>query len=88
MEQLKELEILELIDSVPNPPKFIPGVSTSNPNEPIEVPLILLKYLKEINKTEKIENGKMKIKDYIELISRLNIPIVGKPIVIYKIIKP
>lgn len=81
----KEIQLLEILESVPMPPDPSP-IPTARDGF-VEVPYLLTEYFKKIGVKLNLEaNGKMKIEDYTALIEEYNIPTYGMKIVTFKVV--
>lgn len=78
MDPKKELELLEFIDGIPEPPNVapMPGAKTEHPF--IKIPIAVQEYFGKMEFKPKVEkDGTMHIENYIKALNEFGIPFYG-----------
>lgn len=81
----KEIEFLEMLESIPLPPD--PAPVPTEKDGLVVVPSVTVEYLKKIGvKLDLDKEGRMKTEDYITLLDEYHIPTYGIKIISFKVI--
>ena len=83
----KELQALEILNSIPLPPDPAPVPSVFDESGLVEMPIVLVEYFKKINVDPGLDKGgRMPVKEYLDLLKKYHINSGATKIISFKVV--
>lgn len=83
----KELQALEILNSIPLPPDPAPVPSVYDGSGLVEMPIVLVDYFKKINVDPGLdEDGRMPVSQYLDLLKKYHINSGSTKIISFKVV--